>query len=150
MNKKVLLSIFICLLIGLVSAYFLYRSYKNEAMIAAGNLEKKVYFLQVGAYRNYNNVDLFSKILPNYLVIEENDLYVIYVGITRSKKNLDKLISLYNNKGFNTFIKSKSIKNNKFLNILEKYDSLLLETNDYEMIININKQVLKDYKGDCL
>src|SRR5699024_3938124 len=130
--------------IGSLSAFFLYKSYKNEEIIASTFKEKNIYFLQIGAFREYKSVDIFSKTLPNYLVSEEDDLYIIYVGITMDKANLDKLINLYNKKGFSTFTKVKTIKNTKFLNMLEKYDALLSESEDYDMIININKQVLKD------
>lgn len=150
MSKKVFISIFLCLAIGSLSAFFLYKSYKNEEVIASTFKEKNIYFLQIGAFREYKNVDIFSKTLPNYLVSEEDDLYIIYVGITMDKANLDKLINLYNKKGFSTFTKVKTIKNTKFLNMLEKYDALLSESEDYDMIININKQVLKDYKEECM
>lgn len=150
MSKKVFISIFLCLAIGSLSAFFLYKSYKNEEIIASTFKEKNIYFLQIGAFREYKNVDIFSKTLPNYLVSEEDDLYIIYVGITMDKANLDKLINLYNKKGFSTFTKVKTIKNTKFLNMLEKYDALLSESEDYDMIININKQVLKDYKEECM
>lgn len=150
MSKKVFISIFLCLAIGSLSAFFLYKSYKNEEIIASTFKEKNIYFLQIGAFREYKNVDIFSKTLPNYLVSEEDDLYIIYVGITMDKANLDKLLNLYNKKGFSTFTKVKTIKNTKFLNMLEKYDALLSESEDYDMIININKQVLKDYKEECM
>lgn len=150
MNKKVFISIFLCLAIGSLSAFFLYKSYKSEEVIATTFKNKNVYFLQVGAFKEYKNVDTFSKTLPNYLVSEENNLYIIYVGISMRKDNLDKLTKLYNERGFTTFTKVKTIKSTKFLNILEKYDALLSESNDYDMIININKQVLKDYKEECM
>lgn len=67
-----------------------------------------------------------------------------------NKKNINKLNELYNEKGFSTFIKTKKVKNEEFIKTLEKYDTLLLESNDYDMIININKQVLKKYKEECL
>lgn len=150
MNKKVFFSIFLCLLIGTVSAYFLYKSYKNEEVIASSFKEKNLYFIQVGAFSEYKNVDTLSKSLPSYLVSEEGGLYIIYVGISMNKKNINKLNELYNEKGFSTFIKTKKVKNEEFIKTLEKYDTLLLESNDYDMIININKQVLKKYKEECL
>ena len=145
MNKKVFFSIFLCLLIGTFSAYFLYKSYKNEEVIASSFKEKNLYFIQVGAFSEYQNVDTLSKSLPSYLVSEEGGLYIIYVGIS-----INKLNELYNEKGFSTFIKTKKVKNEEFIKTLEKYDTLLLESNDYDMIININKQVLKKYKEECL
>ena len=150
MNKKVFFSIFLCLLIGTFSAYFLYKSYKNEEVIASSFKEKNLYFIQVGAFSEYKNVDTLSKSLPSYLVSEEGGLYIIYVGISMNKENINKLNELYNKKGFSTFTKVKTIKNTKFLNMLEKYDALLSESEDYDMIININKQVLKKYKEECL
>ena len=146
MNKKFFISAFICILIGFVSAIFLYKTYKNEELVALSNKDKKAYFIQIGAYKNYDNVGEFTKTLPSYVVKEENGLYLIFVGITLNKDNADKLTNYYSDNGYKTIIKNRQIKNASFLNTLEKYDILLKETNDYEMISSINKTVLKKYK----
>lgn len=144
MNKKTFIGILICILIGGVSAIFLYKNYKTEDI--ANVLEKKVYFVQVGAFKNYDNVIEITKTLPNYLIINEKNLYIIYVGISKEEDNIKKLNKIYNEKGFNTFVKSKKISNEKFLTLIEKYDLLLQRTNEKDMILNINKEVLKLYK----
>lgn len=145
-NKKVFISILICLSIGVVGANFLYKNYKKEELVAVNNKEYKVYFVQIGAYKNYDNVGKITKVLPSYVVKEEDGFYKIFVGITMSKDNLDKLVNYYSDKGYKTIIKVRIIKNGSFLNILRKYDCILKETSDYEMISSINKSILKKYK----
>lgn len=150
MNKKFLVSILLCLLIGCVCASIVYKSYSKESNIALSEKEISVYFIQVGAFKNYNNVNNITKTLKNYLVVEENNLYIIYVGITQNKNNLKKLEEFFKQKGNNIYIKNKKVNNKIFIDKLIKYDSLLKETNDYETIQMINKSVLNSYKEDVL
>ena len=121
MNKKFLMSIFICLLLGFMCAFIVYKSYNKDNM---------------------------TKTLKNYLVIEENNLFFVYVGITKNKKNLLKLEEFFKRKGNNIYIKHKKINNKNFINKINKYDALLSETNDYDTIEIINKEVLSLYKKE--
>lgn len=139
--KKIII---VTILISLFLASFLYfnytkaSSYKKESEI--------LYFLQVAAFKKYENVTKMSKLLSSYLVIQENDLYHIYVGITNNKKNLKKLEEIYTSTGNNIYIKEKIVQNKEFLEYIKNYDFILEETEDKETILNINKNVLKKYE----
>lgn len=150
MNKKFLISVLLCFILGSSFAFIVYNSYKKNNIYAASGKEKSVYFIQIGAFSNYKNVNNITKSLSSYLVVEENNLYVVYVGITGNKNNLKKLEEFFVKKGNNIYIKEKNINNTIFIKTLIKYDSLLKETNDYDTIFIINKEVLNLYKKEVL
>ena len=148
MNKKFLMSIFICLLLGFMCAFIVYKSYNKDKTVAVNSDSEVLYFIQVGVFKSYDNVNNMTKTLKNYLVIEENNLFFVYVGITKNKKNLLKLEEFFKRKGNNIYIKHKKINNKNFINKINKYDALLSETNDYDTIEIINKEVLSLYKKE--
>ena len=136
MNKKALL---IVMLMGIVFASFILYKYKNKDKGIVNT--ETVYLIQIGAYQNYENVVKVTKTLPNYVIIEENETAKIIVGITKDNNNLEKLKQNYEN----IYIREEQIDNKEFLEYLTKYDYLLNETNNYEIIEEINHKVLNKY-----
>ncbi len=141
MNKKIVI---FTVLISLVLVSFLYFNYTKAS---TNKKETEIlYFIQVAAFKKYENVTKMSKLLSSYLVIQEDNLYHIYVGITNSKDNLKKLEEIYTSNGNNVYIKEKIIQNRDFIEYIKKYDFILKETEDKGTILNINKNVLKKYE----
>ena len=142
MNKKVIL---IFAVISLAFSSFLYFNY----MKASGKEEsdkKLLYFIQTAALKDYKNVSSLSKNLKAFLVIEEDNLYHIYVAITADESNLKKLKEFYKDNNYNIYVKEKITNNSSFIKLIDNYDFLLSETTDKEVIYNINKIVLKKYE----
>lgn len=148
--RKFLISLLICVLIGCVCATIIYNGMKKDEKLAINNKEVTIYLFQVGAFKNYKNVDTITKTLNNYIVEEKDNTYFVYVGITKDKKNIDKLREFFNKNVNNIYVKEKKVSNINFLNHLKKYDSLLKETTNYETIKLINKEILNKYREECL
>ena len=148
--RKFLISLLICVLIGCVCATIIYNGMKKDEKLAINNKEVTIYLFQVGAFKNYKNVDTITKTLNNYIVEEKDNTYFVYVGITKDKKNIDKLHEFFNKNVNNIYVKEKKVSNINFLKYLKKYDSLLKETTNYETIKLINKEVLNKYREECL
>lgn len=139
--KKIII---ITILIAFILSSFLYFNY-----VSARSNKKEgevLYFLQVAAFKKYENVTKMSKLLSSYLVIQEEDLFHIYVGITKDKKNLEKLKEIYMSGGNNIYVKEKLVLNKEFIEYIKNYDYILEETDDKDIILNINKSVLKKYE----
>ena len=101
------------------------------------------YFLQEGIYQDvsHDNNDLVSKI-----VIEEDNNYAIYVGITKNREVAEKIKNIYELKGIRINILQKNIPKSLFdKNILE-YDKLLKATNNSNTILTIEEIVLANYE----
>ena len=82
----------------------------------------------------------------HYIYNVEDNMYYTYIGITKNKKNAEKIKEHYKNKGYDTYIKEKITDNKKFLTVLGQYDELLSKTNEEETIAVICNQVLSKYE----
>ncbi len=143
MNKKIILSVVFTMLLGIVTAKVVYSKTISSYDKKSNNT---VYFLQLGVYTNKNSMQLDTKSIENKIVTQENDKYYVYVGISKSKKNLEKVSKLYKNDGYNLYIKEMSVLNNEFLVNLEQFDKLIESAKTNEEINTINMVILSSYE----
>lgn len=143
MNKKIILSVVFTMLLGIATAKVVYSKTISSYDKKSNNT---VYFLQLGVYTNKNSMQLDTKSIENKIVIQENDKYYVYVGISKSKKNLEKVSKLYKNDGYNLYIKEMSVLNNEFLVNLEQFDKLIESAKTNEEINTINMVILSSYE----
>ena len=143
MNKKIILSVVFTMLLGIATAKVVYSKTISSDDKKSNNT---VYFLQLGVYTNKNSMQLDTKSIENKIVTQENDKYYVYVGISKSKKNLEKISKLYKNDGYSLYIKEMSVLNNEFLVNLEQFDKLIESAKTNEEINTINMVILSSYK----
>lgn len=143
MNKKIILSVVFTMLSGIATAKVVYSKTISSDDKKSNNT---VYFLQLGVYTNKNSMQLDTKSIENKIVIQENDKYYVYVGISKSKKNLEKISKLYKNDGYSLYIKEMSVLNNEFLVNLEQFDKLIESAKTNEEINTINMVILSSYE----
>ena len=86
--------------------------------------------------------------LANYIYRKIDDMYYVYVGITKNSDNANKIVSYYKTLGHETIIKKYEISNKSFLQVLENYDKVLLQTNDSTTISSLINQVLIEYEKE--
>ena len=87
MNQKILL---ILIIITCLFSCSIFGLYKRKSVV-----KNKYYLLQVGAYKNYDSISKKTKEYENYLVLKEEDLYKLYIGVTKDKEVYRKLVNLY-------------------------------------------------------
>ena len=124
------------IILSLCFFFIIYINYKNKKIEY-----KEVYVLQVGAYKKYENLVNKTKYLDNYLIYQENDLYKIFIGVTLNNDNYNKIESIY---GEDTFKKVIRINDEEYIDNLKKYDTLIKETNDKELLNDIIKKELRE------
>ena len=134
MNKKKILGVVI---ISLIFSIFIFKKYK-----ASENSYKTLYVIQVGAYKDYENVIKNTRNFDNYIVYEENNLYKIFIGLTFDKNIYDKLINIYV-KDNSSFQKEIKVTNDEFIKNINTYDTLIKNTNDKERLNLIIKEEMK-------
>lgn len=134
MNKKIIL---ILIIITCLFSCSIFGLYKRKSVV-----KNKYYLLQVGAYKNYGNVSKKTKEYENYLVLKEEDLYKLYIGVTKDNEVYKKLVNLYTNTS-SIYKKEISLSNQKFDDTLTKYDSLIKNSEDIKEINLIIKSELK-------
>ncbi len=144
MKKTFLLSSFF-LILGTVSGIILNTKYK-DTIISTFNEGKIYYFLQEGVYSNEKIMLENTKDLETKLVNKENDKFYVYLGITRDEENAKKIKQIYNNKGYQLYIKEVSLSNEEFYNNVTQFDLLIKNTDKKEEILTIEEVVLANYE----
>ena len=138
----------VAILIGAVLGNFLFEQYKleSESVIKEVN---STYFLVEGTYSTETQatkaVTSNTDIDP-YIIVKEDANYIVYLAITASNDNLEKLKKMYKEKNVNASIKKMSIENEEFLATLEQMDILLNNAKTNDEITSITEVVLANYQ----
>lgn len=129
---------------GIIFSLLLILNYKKN--INSNDHYETLYFVQVSAYKSVENISKITKSLDSYIVTHEDDnLYHIYVGITKNKKNLEKIKEFYIKKGNNIYVREKIVRCKNFLKELDNYEILLENSNNISLTL---KEILKKY-SEC-
>ncbi len=143
MKYKFLVPIVFSLIIGLLIGKVFFDNYKQNNVFAK-ELSGKVYMLKV-VFNSKENMQKEFKDYKYYLLKKENNKYNLYVGITSNLSNASNIEKYFNSKGYKVFIEEKTIKDKKFLSILNEYDRIFTVI-DKDNIENILKIVIENYK----
>jgi len=133
MNKKVVLVI---VLISLIFFSIIFKKYKTDF-----DDYQTLYLLQVGAYKNYDNVAKNTRKLENFIVHEEDNLYKIFIGASLSEDVIKTLEETYNIES--SYKKELKLKDNELINKLEKYDKIIKSIENKEALDKVVKEELK-------
>ena len=143
--KKNIKYIIISIIFGIMLGKYIFNEYKEDTKVVINQTSDTVYLMQYGVYKDENNMKKASKDLKNYFYYKDSDGYHVLIGITKNKKNKQKIVESYEILT-NIYMKKVKIDNEEFLELLNQYDSLIEQTNDKEIINNAQKQILSKYE----
>lgn len=144
--KKYLFSIFVALVVGFFLSYFFINQYYDFDGVKVSLTGENLYFVQFGVFSSKESLEENTISIENYIYNIDQDMYYVFVGITKSEENAIKIQKHYEQMGYDTIIKNYQITNNTFLKELENYDSLLLSTEDDTVISSLINQTLTKYE----
>ena len=137
--KKKIIVIMLAISIGGGIAYFMFsRRYleKNQDNIM-------VNAFQIGVFSNYDNALKIAN-RNNGIVVEEEDLYRVYVSILSSEEAVSKMREYYDSIGLRYYLRKIEV-NDAFLDSIKNTEKLLIMSDsDTYNIINLN--VLNKYE----
>lgn len=142
MNKSFVIPFVICIVLGFISAQIVYSRYKlnlENSMINA-------YFIKIGSYDSSDEIDNIISDDFKYLVLEENNVFNVYAGITTDLFNANKIKKIYGEMNFDISIVPVVVDNVEFISNLEQYDILISEVDNNSNIISINDVILSSYE----
>lgn len=145
MKLKNIFPVVLCILVGFFMGTFMFKQYKLDTDTVSLTGEN-LYFLQTGVYSSEEDMKKNMSNTFYYIYTKENNMYYSYIGITKNKKNLDKLKGYYKQEGYDIYVREIFVSDISFLTVLEQYDNLLLETTDTKIIKSIENQVLSKYE----
>ncbi len=138
MKFKYFAPIILAVILGYLCASYALDEYNMNYK----DIPNNIYYLQIGAYTNKNNIEKDLPNIKNRLIVKEDDKYYIYVGITSDYENALKIRDLYKEKNVNLYIKDGYINNKDFILELEQYDILIRNSNTYEEVNSILESIL--------
>ena len=144
--KKYLLTFLIALIIGFFLSNFFLKQYDDYSGIKVSGTGENLFFVQFGVFSSLESLEENTLSLQNYVYIIQDNLYYVYVGITKLEENAEKIVNHYKNLGHEPIIKEFQIGNKKFLELLINYDNVLKNTDDDTVISSIINQVLIKYE----
>ena len=144
--KKYLFTFLIALIIGFLFSNFFLKQYDDYNGIKVSNVGENLYFIQYGVFSNLDSLEENTISLQNYVYNKQDNLYYVYVGITKLEENAKKIVNYYKKNGTETILKEFAITNKEFLDALTNYDEILKNTEDENVISSVLNQTLSKYE----
>ena len=143
--NKTLKSILIAVILGIIMGKYTFNRYEKTTITTMNEISNYIYLMQYGVYKDENIMKENAKKLKNYFFYLDDKGYHVLIGITKNKKNKQKIVESYE-LSTNIYMKRVKIDNKEFIELLNQYDSLINQTDDKEIIINAQKQILSKYE----
>lgn len=143
--KRLLFTCFFATVLSLAFGNYIFSSYKSaaERIISSSLQSEKVYMMLYGSYNNKEKINKLS--LDNYILIEEDGFYKVYVGISTSLENSNKIKEIYKELGNSIYIRENSISNLEFIDYLYNKEQNFNELTKEE-ILSIENDIINKYK----
>ena len=94
MTKGFFITMLVAILIGAVLGNFLFEQYKLESETVIKEVNS-TYFLMEGSYSTEEQAKKAVSNIDPFLIVKEDANYVVYLAITSSNDNLEKLKKMY-------------------------------------------------------
>ena len=102
--KKYIAPILCSICLGFFMGFFLCNQYDQKIDIKTVFSEsKKLYFLQSGVYSSLESMQQNVTGLKNYIYTEQDSKYYVYIGITTTEENANKLKGIYEQNGYSIY-----------------------------------------------
>ena len=142
--KKTMVLAVVFVVLGAICGNYLYE--KAPESISVFRENDTYYFLQEGAYSSKKIMQENVKDLTNKLTTFEDNKYYVYVGITKNKKNALKIQKIYEDMGYQIYIKEVVLDNGEFANNVTQFDLLVNESESSEDVLTVEEVVLANYE----
>ena len=142
---------FVSILFGLLVGFFLsksfleeYKGYNGIKPVSSSGIN--AYFIKYGEYKSLEELEKNTISLTNYIYLEEEGIYNVYIAITSDESIKDKLLKYFGNLKYKVSYDEFTITNNDYIKYLETADKLLDSTNDESVLGEVCSQILSKYE----
>lgn len=134
--KKTILTIVLAILIGFTFGFFFLKKFTPKTITEVSNIKSQVYAFQIGVYKNKDNATK-NATTNNSIVVEDNNLYRVYIAILKDQTLINNLKKYYDSIGLNYYLKAINVSYNTE-NIINNYELLLnnCDSSNYDMILS--------------
>lgn len=106
-------------------------------------IDGNVYILQYGSYISRNVMEENVKKLDDYLVVEDENKYYVYLGIYTNKENAIKMQEIYKENNIYTYLKNDYIGDKE---IIKRIENVEKNGDDLKQITKKIINELKEYR----
>ena len=117
----------------------MFTTYKTSS---AMSIDGNIYILQYGSYISKDVMEENTKKLDNYLMIEEDDKYYVYLSVFTNKENALKMQKNYEKQNIYTYLKNDYISDEKLIERIKKMEE---DVKDFD-IKEVNKEIINELK----
>lgn len=134
--KKTILTIVLAILIGFTFGFFFLKKFTPKTITEVSNIKSQVYAFQIGVYKNKDNATK-NATTNNSIVVEDNNLYRVYIALLKDQTLIDNLKKYYDSIGLNYYLKAINVLDSTE-NIINNYELLLnnCDSSNYDMILS--------------
>lgn len=144
--KKTILWILLAGISGIILGRLTFNKYENLTVENTIKLDDGVYMLKYGTYDSFDLMINDMSSIERFVYIKENEKYKVYIAISKSMDNINKIKKIYDNKNNNLEIEQVNIDNNEFILNLDEYEKLLDACEDEKSILIVVNQILSCYE----
>ena len=144
--KKYILVFISALIVGSIFAIYVYKGI--DTSFAISKTDNEVIIFQIGVYKDLENAINLTKKYPSSVIINEEELFRVYIGIAKDKEIIESYRNYYDSNNI-TYYEKKININKKCLNEIEKYERMIKKGYNSDTYNNINKILLNYYKDEC-
>ena len=141
--KKTIIAFLIAVALGGLLATYIFNSRKTKTTEEPPG-QTKISAFQIGVYTNKENARK-SAIKNNGMVIEEGDIYRVYVTFLKNKESIEKMEDYFKSINLNYYIKDIYV-NSEFYNEIIEDEHLIINSGE-ETYNTINKDIINKYEG---
>lgn len=145
--KKTIIWIIFALVCGGLLGRITFNFYEKLGTQNVISYDKYVYLLMYGKYNSFDDMKNNVTDLDRYIFIKKDNIYYVYLAISKTKDNMNKIKKIYDNKNIKCKIVREIIDNEEFIQNLNEYEKLLTATEDDNSILIIEKQILSCYES---
>ena len=142
--KKKIFYFLILLISGIILGRKIYLA--TEIIEVTFNEESTYYFLLEGVDSSKKIMEENIKNMNIKVVDNLDDKYYVYLGITKDENIAKRLKAIYEEEGYQIYIKEKTLSNDEFLNNVTQFDLLINNTTSTKEILTIEEVVLANYE----
>lgn len=144
--KKTFIWILLALTSGALLGKFVFDRYEKIDVQNVISYNNYVYMLKYGSYDSLDDMSNKVTNVDRYIYIEKEGKIDAYVGISKTKKNANKIKKIYDNKNVKVIVQKVRLENEEFIQNLNEYEKLLDATEDEKSLLIIEKQILSCYE----
>lgn len=144
--KKTIIGIIIAILAGVLLAKLTFDKYEKVDTKNVISYDDEVYMLRVGTYDSVDEMQRSALDYERYIYIEKEGKVTVYIGIAKTRENMEKIKNVYDDKNVKTTVETVTINNDEFIQNLNEYEKLLDVTEDANSLLIIENQILSCYE----